>query len=107
MIYTSHHDGPVALPSSIAILSSQVTRVTRSGHVLGPDQRVSPLDGIKATTLHAAYQYFEEATKGSIAVGKLADLVILDRNPLTTPDPEIKDIKVLRTIKEGVTIYQR
>lgn len=61
MIYTSHHDGPVALPSSIAILASQVTRITRSGHTLGEDQKVTPLDAIKATTLHAAYQYFEEA----------------------------------------------
>ena len=67
MIYTSHHDAPVALPSSSAILSSQVTRVTRSGHVLGEEQRVSALDAVKSTTIHAAHQYFEEAVKGSIA----------------------------------------
>lgn len=107
MVYTSHHDGPVALPSSIAILASQVTRVTRSGHVLGAEQKVGALDAVKATTLHAAYQYFEEATKGSIAVGKLADLVILSRNPLTVPPEEIKDIEVLQTIKEGHTVYPR
>ncbi|WP_406235408.1 amidohydrolase [Nocardia sp. NBC_01009] len=103
--YTSHHDAPVALPSSIAVLASQVTRVTRSGHVLGEDQRVSALDAIKATTLHAAHQYFEEATKGSITVGKLADFVVLSRNPLAVEPDEIKNIQVLETIKEGRTIY--
>ncbi|MFI9505659.1 amidohydrolase [Nocardia sp. NPDC052566] len=103
--YTSHHDAPVALPSSIAVLASQVTRVTRSGHVLGEEQRVSALDAIKATTLHAAHQYFEEATKGSIAVGKLADFVVLSHNPLTVAPEEIKNIQVLETIKEGRTIY--
>ncbi|MEV6432624.1 amidohydrolase family protein [Nocardia sp. NPDC051463] len=103
--YTSHHDAPVALPSSIAVLASQVTRVTRSGHVLGEQQRVSALDAIKATTLHAAHQYFEEATKGSITVGKLADFVVLSRNPLTVAPEEIKNIQVLETIKEGRTIY--
>ncbi|WP_371656265.1 MULTISPECIES: amidohydrolase [unclassified Streptomyces] len=107
MVYTSHHDGPVALPSSLAILSSQVTRTTRSGHVLGEDQRVAPLDAVRATTLHAAHQYFEEATKGSIAVGKLADFVVLSANPLTVRPEEIKDIRVLRTIKEGRTVYTR
>ncbi|MFQ6327721.1 amidohydrolase [Nocardia sp. CWNU-33] len=103
--YTSHHDAPVALPSSIAVLASQVTRVTRSGHVLGEQQRVSALDAIKATTLHAAHQYFEEATKGSITVGKLADFVVLSRNPLAVEPDEIKNIQVLETIKEGRTIY--
>ncbi|MFE7799595.1 amidohydrolase [Nocardia sp. NPDC057440] len=103
--YTSHHDAPVALPSSIAVLASQVTRVTRGGHVLGEQQRVSALDAIKATTLHAAHQYFEEATKGSITVGKLADFVVLSRNPLTVAPEEIKNIQVLETIKEGRTIY--
>ncbi|MFE3181307.1 amidohydrolase [Streptomyces violascens] len=105
MIYTSHHDAPVALPSSAAILSSQVTRVTRSGHVLGEEQRVSALDAVKSTTVHAAHQYFEEAVKGSIAVGKLADLVILSANPLTVPAEEIKDIRVVETVKEGRTIH--
>ncbi len=105
MIYTSHHDAPVALPDSMAILSSQVTRVTRSGHVLGEEQRVCPMDAIKATTINAAYQYFEEATKGSITVGKLADLVILTRNPLTVPPEEIRAIQVVQTIKEGRVVH--
>jgi predicted amidohydrolase YtcJ len=105
MIFTQHHDAPVALPSSIMILASQVTRVTRSGQVLGPEQRVSPMEAVKSITINAAYQYFEEKSKGSLEVGKLADLVILDRNPLTVDPMAIKDIRVLETIKEGRSIY--
>ena len=107
MIYTQHHDAPVALPSSIAILATQVNRTTRSGEVLGPDQRVSPMDAIRSITINAAYQYFEEGSKGSIEPGKLADLVILDRNPLEVEPAELFDLQVLETIKEGETIYER
>ncbi|HJD84360.1 amidohydrolase [Kitasatospora aureofaciens] len=106
MVYTSHHDAPVALPNSIAILSSQVTRRTRTDQVvLGPEQCVSALDAVKSITINAAHQYFEQDRKGSIEVGKLADLVILSANPLTIPPEEIKDITVAETIKQGTTIY--
>ncbi|MEU8923607.1 amidohydrolase [Kitasatospora sp. NPDC048545] len=106
MIYTSHHDAPVALPDSIAILSSQVTRRTRTDQVvLGPEQCVSALDAVKSITINAAHQYFEQDHKGSIEVGKLADLVILSANPLTIPPDEIKDITVTETIKQGTTIH--
>jgi hypothetical protein len=104
--FTQHHDAPVALPSAIMVLFSQVNRVTRSGEVLGPEQRVSAMDAIKSITIHAARQYFEEKTKGSLEPGKLADLVILDRNPLTVDPMSIKDIRVVETIKEGRTIYR-
>lgn len=71
----------MALPSSISILATQVNRTTRSGEVLGPDQRVSPMDAIRSITINAAHQYFEEDSKGSIEPGKLADLVILEADP--------------------------
>ena len=71
------------------------------------DQRVSPLEALKAITINAAYQYGEEKSKGSIEPGKLADLEILDRNPLKGDPMTIKDIKVVGTIKEGNTIYSR
>lgn len=68
---------------------------------MGEDQRVSIMEGLKSLTLWAAYQHFEEETKGSIEVGKLADFVVLSDNPLTTDPLKLIDIKVLETIKEG------
>lgn len=107
MIYTSHHDSPVALPNSMRVYSATVNRVSRSGRILGPQQRVSALDGLKSQTLWAATQYKEEKNKGSLEVGKLADLVILSENPLKVKTDMLADIKVLETIKEGKTIYSR
>ena len=106
MIHTQHHDAPVALPSAIMILASQVNRTTRSGQVLGAEQRVSVMAALKTITIAAAYQYFEENTKGSLEPGKLADFVILDKNPLKVESVSIKDIKVVETIKEGDVIYR-
>ncbi len=105
MIYTQHHDAPVALPNSIMIIASQVNRTTRSGQVLGAEQRVSVMDALKSITINAAYQHFEEASKGSIEPGKIADFVILDRNPLEVEPMTLKDIKVVETIKEGKSVY--
>jgi predicted amidohydrolase YtcJ len=107
LIFTQHHDAPVALPSSIMILATQVNRTTRSGKVLGPDQRVSVMDAIRSTTIHAAYQYFEEDRKGSIEPDKLADFVILDANPLEIPPEALFNLEVVETIKEGKTVYCR
>ncbi len=64
------------------------------------------MDAIKSITINAAYQSFEERTKGSLEPGKLADLVILDQNPLAVDPLAIKDIKVVETIKDGRTIYR-
>jgi hypothetical protein len=106
LIFTSHHDAPVALPDSMRVLSSTVTRVTRSGEVLGPDQRVTAYEGLKAITIWPAYQHFEENNKGSIEVGKQADFVILSENPLTVDPLTIADIKVLETINNGTTVFK-
>lgn len=71
-----------------------------------PEQRVSVYDALKGITINAAYAYFEEDSKGSIKAGKRADLVILDRNPLKVDKMEVRDIQVMETIKDGVTIYK-
>ena len=63
------------------------------------------MDALKAMTIWPAYQHFEEASKGSLEVGKLADMVILDQNPLSVDPANIKGIKVLETIKEDVSVY--
>jgi hypothetical protein len=107
MIFTSHHDAPVAMPDPMRVLSATVTRVTRSGQVLGPEHRTSPLVALKAHTLWSAYQHFEEKSKGSLEVGKLADVAVLDGNPVTIDPMKIADIKVVETIKEGKTVYRR
>lgn len=107
MIFTSHHDAPVAMPDAMRVLSATVNRVTRSGQVLGPEHRTTPLVALKSHTLWSAYQHFEEKSKGSLEVGKLADFAVLDGNPLTVDPMKIADIKVLETIKEGKTVYRR
>ena len=104
---TNHTDFVVAPLDQLFMLWSAVNRISRAGAVIGPDQRVTPLEGLKAMTLWAAEQYGEEKTKGTLEPGKLADLVILSDNPLTIDPTAIKDIQVLETLKEGKTIYKR
>ena len=106
MKFTTHHDAPVAFPDSMRVLDATVTRRARgSGQVIGPDQRVDVVTALKAMTIWPAWQHFEEATKGSIEVGKLADLVILSKDP-TAVDPETLDeLKVTETIKEGASVF--
>ncbi|MBB4844838.1 putative amidohydrolase YtcJ [Paucibacter oligotrophus] len=106
MIFSSHHDAPVALPSSIRVLSATVNRTSRTGKVLGAEHRVTPLVGLKALTLWAAYQYFEEKDKGSIEVGKLADFTLLDKNPLKIPREQLADLVVTGAIKQDQQVYQ-
>ena len=83
-----------------------VNRKTSSGVVLGIDERINVLDAIKAVTINAAYQYFEEDIKESIKVRKQANLIILDKNPLKVEAYEHKDIQILETIKQGKTLYK-
>ncbi|MBO3659128.1 amidohydrolase [Acinetobacter haemolyticus] len=105
LIFTEHHDAPVVPPHSMMMIDATVNRLTRTNYVLGKNERVSPYFALKSITDWAAYQYFEEQTKGTLTKGKLADLVILEHNPLTVPNRNIKDIQILATYKEGQLIY--
>ena len=105
--FANHTDYYVAPIDQLFVLWTAVNRVSREGQVIGASERISPLEGLKALTINTAYLYREEKTKGSLEPGKLADLVILDQNPLTVDPMAIKDIKVLETIKEGKTVYLR
>jgi predicted amidohydrolase YtcJ len=106
MRFGTHHDAPVAFPDSMRVLDATVTRRTRSGDILGPAQRVDVMTALKAMTIWPAWQHFEEGEKGSIEVGKLADLVILSDDP-TAVDPETLDqLRVRVTIKEDVVVYE-
>ncbi len=102
---TNHTDFVVAPLDQMFMLWSAVNRISRAGVEIGLDQRVTPLEGLKAMTIWAAEQYGEQTSKGSLEPGKLADLVILEKNPLKVERMAIKDIKVVETIKEGKTIY--
>jgi predicted amidohydrolase YtcJ len=104
---TNHTDFNVSPLDQIFTIHTAVNRITRSGGTLGPDERISPLEALEAITIDGARMYGEEANKGSIEPGKLADLVVLSANPLTVPPATIKEIRVDETIKEGRTVWLR
>jgi hypothetical protein len=104
--FTNHNDAPVVPPDMMRLTQTAVNRTTRSGFVLGPSERVSPYVALKAITDWAAYQYFEETSKGTLEPGKRADLVILEGNPLKVDPTKIAIIKVVETIKDGRSIYR-
>lgn len=104
--FTLHQDSPVIPPDMAETIWCAVNRRTKSGEVLGQEERIDVLTALRAVTLYGAYQYFEEKEKGTLAAGKKADLVILDRDPFKVPTEELKDIKVLETFKEGESLYQ-
>ena len=105
--FTVHNDAPIVPPDIMRLVSITVNRITRSGHVLGPHQRATVEEALHAVTLGAAYQFFEEDRKGSITVGKQADLVVLDANPLTIDPAELEHIEVVETFSRGRSVYQR
>lgn len=107
MDVTIHTDAPVALPNLMRVLWTAVERKSRSGKIIGPDERLNPYEALKAITIWSAYQHFEENNKGTLEKGKLADLVILDKNPLKVPADQIKDVLVEQTIKEGKIVFER
>lgn len=106
MMFGTHHDAPVAFPDSMRVLAATVTRRTRSGDILGPNQRVDVMTALKAMTIWPAWQHFEEKTKGSIEAGKLADFVVLSADP-TAIDPEtLATLTVKATVKENKVVYR-
>jgi predicted amidohydrolase YtcJ len=104
---TIHTDAPVALPNLMRMVGISIERKSRSGQVIGDDEKLTPYEALKAITIWSAYQHFEEHTKGTLEEGKLADMVILDKNPLKVSEDVIKEIIVLETIKEGVSVYKK
>jgi predicted amidohydrolase YtcJ len=106
VIFTNHNDAPVVPPDMLRLAQTAVVRTTRSGFLLGSAERISPYVALKAMTDWAAYQYFEEKSKGTLEPGKLADLVILERDPLKVDPTTLSTIKVIETIKEGRPIFR-
>ncbi len=106
MPFTLHCDTPILPPHLSYLLWTAVNRKTRSGEVIGPDQTISVMEAIKGLTIHGAYQNNEEDIKGSITVGKKADLCIINSNPLEIDVDELKNVTVLKTIKDGKIVYK-
>ncbi|WP_081979145.1 amidohydrolase [Lacinutrix jangbogonensis] len=103
---SNHTDFVVAPLDQMFMLYSAVNRISRAGAKVGSSQRVTPFEGLLTMTRYTAEQYDEIDSKGTLEIGKRADLVILDKNPLKTDPLKIKDIKVVETIKDGKTIFK-
>lgn len=102
---TAHNDSPVVPPDIMRLVWSSVNRRTQSGDILGPLERISTYRALQQVTINAAWQIGEDSSKGSIAVGKRADMVVLDSNPLSVVPNSLHAIKVVATIKDGATVF--
>jgi len=106
MPFSVHNDAPVVPPDMIRLLWSTTNRKTRSGKVLGEEQKISTYSALEAMTINAAFQHFEDDIKGSIEVGKLADLVILSKDPLSMPVDELLELEIMATYSHGKEIFK-
>jgi predicted amidohydrolase YtcJ len=84
-----------------------VSRLTFRGKQLDPAQKLTVMDGLRMYTIDSAYAIGQDRVRGSIEVGKLADLIVLDRDVLAVPEAQIKDVQVDLTYVDGVCVYQR
>jgi len=107
MHVTSHTDAPVALPNLMQVAWATVNRVSRSGKVVGEGEKLTPYEAMKSITIWGAEEFGENQTKGSIAVGKRADFVVLSDNPVTIDPMQINTIVVMETIKDGASVWKR
>ncbi|WP_101758943.1 amidohydrolase [Oceanicoccus sp. KOV_DT_Chl] len=105
--FTIHLDTPVVPMDPLFLVWTAVNRLSSSGAVIGAEQRIAPINALRAVTIDAAWQIFQEQTRGSIEIGKLADLVILSADPTTQAPETIKDIQVEQTLVGGITIFDR
>jgi predicted amidohydrolase YtcJ len=104
--YTIHLDTPVVPMDPLLLVWTAVRRETSSGQVLGPRERVDVMQALRAVTIDAAWQVFQEDNRGSIEPGKFADLVVLSGDPLANPDA-LRDIVVDKTLIGGVVFFDR
>ncbi|MGI9296010.1 MAG: amidohydrolase [Pseudomonadales bacterium] len=106
MRFSVHLDPPVVPMQPMLLVWSTVNRMSAGGDVIGEEQRIEPMAALRAVTIDAAWQIFQEDNRGSLEPGKWADMIILSGDPLQNP-MAIKDIEVLETIVGGLTIYQK
>lgn len=103
---SNHSDYPITPINPLLLLWSSVSRTSIGGVVMGERERVNPVEGLRALTINAAHEHRCAGDRGSIEVGKLADLVVLDADPLQVGTDRIKDIGILRTYKRGSLVYR-
>lgn len=104
---TLHQDPPVTDPDMPVSLAAATDRTSSLGTVLGPEQAITRFEALRAVTSGCAFQYGEEHDKGVLRPGMRADLIIVDRDPLTCADQELRGLTVLQTIKDGVPVFTR
>ena len=107
LIYSNHTDFNITPLNPFFVMWTAMARTTRTGVILGEDQRVDAYTALQGITTGPAWQIFEEKRKGKIQVGLLADFVVLDKNPLKTSLETFRDIKVVETIKEDEVVYRQ
>ncbi|MGD2200905.1 MAG: amidohydrolase [Candidatus Bathyarchaeota archaeon] len=103
----AHSDCPVCTPNPWVGIYGLVTRKTSSGDTLYAGEAITPMEAIRAYTIDGAHAAWEEGVKGSIQPGKLADLVVVDHDPLTVPYDQLKDVEVVMTVVDGEIAYRR
>jgi predicted amidohydrolase YtcJ len=107
IVVASGTDSPVTPYTPFTSLWASIARRTEvKGTLMGDEQRITREEAIRMYTISGAYHTFEEGQKGSIEPGKLADMIVIDRDMLACPEDDIKDTKVLRTILGGKTVYE-
>ncbi|HEX2285633.1 MAG TPA: amidohydrolase [Mycobacterium sp.] len=100
-----HNDPPVTPEEPLRNISVAATRITPSGKVLAPEQRLTVEQAIRAQTIDAAWQLFADDVIGSLEVGKYADMVVLSADPRTVPPEEIADLEVQATFLAGRQVH--
>ncbi|MCT4477064.1 amidohydrolase [Peribacillus frigoritolerans] len=105
LLFTLHSDCPITPISPLFSVWAAVNRITREGHVLGPEQRIDVETALKSMTIFGAKLNFDESRSGSIEIGKQADFTILETDPTAVHPEEIKDIAILATFIDGNPVY--
>jgi predicted amidohydrolase YtcJ len=105
--FTNHTDFLVTPLDSMFTVWTAVNRLSKSGKPIGPEERISVMRALRAITADAAYQYREEGERGTLEVGKVADLVLLSENPLRMDPQRLREVKVVETVKGGKTVFRQ
>lgn len=100
-----HADTPMTDPSCLELMQAAMTRIAGHGRCVGPNERMSAMDALKAVTIDAAFQIKKEDVLGSITPGKHADFVVLAKNPLKIPAEKLRDIQVEQTWLAGGKVW--